>query len=280
MFEKGEMRLCGHTMGTPKLDIFEAMNLFAQIGYEGIEIRCAADGHLNPEKYSSNWGKRVLKKAKEIGLEIVCLTPYYRDFVRDEKRKLEIAGMKKVIDIAAELGCSKVRAYGGIDIPKGISKKVCWDTTVTGIQTIADYAAKKEIDICIETHAGSLTISATDTVRMVKDVDRKNVGILFDYAWVDYAGKEDIREAVRLASPYLKHVHAKDWIRKGNRTTTKLLGEGELDWRTVLRELHSIGYEGYLSDEYEKYWKDYLPEPEIGMKHNLEYLRSILKQIN
>ncbi len=38
----------------------------------------------------------------------------------------------------------------------------------------------------------------------------------------------------------------------------------------------SIGYDGYISDEYEKFWKPDLPEPEVGMKRNAEVLRRCL----
>lgn len=117
-------------------------------------------------------------------------------------------------------------------------------------------------------------MSVADTVRMVQEVDLANVGILFDYPWVSLAGREGPREAVELAAPYVKHIHVKDWTvpKVGNPHTT-LLGEGELDWITIIDALKDVGYKGYLSDEYEKYWKEYLPEPEVGMRKDLEVLQ-------
>ncbi|MBM4049303.1 MAG: sugar phosphate isomerase/epimerase, partial [Planctomycetes bacterium] len=108
------MKTCGHTMGTPKMDIFQAIEFFASIGHQGIEVRCAADGQLNPEAYDSGWGKRAVDKARAAGIEIACLTPYYRDFVNPAKRASELAAMRRVVDIAVELNCQRVRSYGGI----------------------------------------------------------------------------------------------------------------------------------------------------------------------
>ena len=51
----------------------------------------------------------------------------------------------------------------------------------------------------------------------------------------------------------------------------------ETDMYNIMPALKEIGYSGYISDEYEKLWyPDFLPEPEIGMKHNLEYVRKFI----
>ena len=55
------------------------------------------------------------------------------------------------------------------------------------------------------------------------------------------------------------------------------MGEGTVRWPEALQALREVGYTGYVSDEYEKYWyPQELPEPEIGMKHNLEYAKKFL----
>ena len=123
-------------------------------------------------------------------------------------------------------------------------------------------------------------MSVRDTVRFVQDVGMSNVGILLDYAWVELAGVEHGAEAVRLAAPYLKHVHIKDWTLE-TRTPLKkcsaLMGKGTVDWKPVLAELGKIGYDGYICDEYEKYWyPEELPSTEEGMSHNLNFVRENL----
>lgn len=41
------IKFSGHTMGAPKCDIFEVIELFKSIGYDGIEVRVAADGQID-----------------------------------------------------------------------------------------------------------------------------------------------------------------------------------------------------------------------------------------
>ncbi len=250
------------------------MRIFHEIGFTGIEIRCATDGQLDTERFSLSQAPSVRKLAQEFNLDIVCLTPYFRDFISETKRARELAAMRHVIDIAQAIDCPNVRVYGGLLPKESQDGARYWSRTVSGLKEIGRYAATKGITLCIETHGGSLTMSVADTVRMVEDVNLPNVGILFDYPWVSLAGLEGAREAVEMGAPYIKHVHVKDWTvpTEGSPRTT-LLGEGELDWPTVIAALKDAGYTGYLSDEYEKYWKEYLPEPEVGMKRDLEVLQ-------
>ena len=134
--------------------------------------------------------------------------------------------------------------------------------------------------ICIETHIGSLTMNVRDTVRLIEDVNMANVGMLLDYAWVELAGVETGAEAIRKAARHIFHVHIKDWKLESRIPLKKkscLMGEGTVRWPEALQALREVGYTGYVSDEYEKYWyPQELPEPEIGMKHNLEYARKFL----
>ena len=63
------MNTCGHTMGTPKKDAFEALAFFASLGHHGIEYRCAADGQLDPDTYDPAWGRRLLAEARRLDME-------------------------------------------------------------------------------------------------------------------------------------------------------------------------------------------------------------------
>jgi len=79
------MQLAGHTMDVPKMNIFQAMEFFQKIGYTGMEIRCAEDGHLDPESYTSSAGRQIRKRAQTYQMDIVCLTSYYLDLVSEGK---------------------------------------------------------------------------------------------------------------------------------------------------------------------------------------------------
>jgi len=271
------IKFAGHTMGAPGRDLLECMKLFKNIGYDGIEVRVAADGQIDSESMTDGQAREARRQATDIGIEFACLTSYYKDFVSDA-RETNIANLRRVAELAALLDCDLIRLYGGGDQqPQGMWFVENWNRTVSGTREVAEFAAGLGVRICIETHVGSLTMSVRDTVRMLEDIGRQNVGMLFDYAWVDVANVEKGAASVQAAAGRIFHVHAKDWKITSRFPLEKescLIGEGSLPWPEVLRELKRIGYNGYISDEYEKFWyPDDLPEPEIGMKANLEFMK-------
>ena len=276
------IKFSGHTMGAPKCDIYQVIDLFKVIGYDGIEVRVAADGQINSETITDEEARKIYAAAQAQGMEFSCLTSYYQNFVKMEEREDVIKKLKRVIEIAAILHCPLVRVYGGVEpfSQPGTWFCECWTRTVDGIRRTAEYAAKFGVKICIETHIGSLTMSVRDTVRLIEDVNMANVGMLLDYAWVELAGVESGAEAIRRAARHIFHVHIKDWKLESRIPLKKqscLMGEGTVRWEEALKALREIGYTGYVSDEYEKYWyPQELPEPEVGMKHNLEFVRKRL----
>ena len=276
------IKFSGHTMGAPKCYIFEVIELFKSIGYDGIEVRVAADGQIDSEKLTDEEALKIDAAARAKGMDFSGLSSYYQNFVKMEEREDVIRNLKRVIEIAALLHCPLVRVYGGVEpfSQPGVWFNDVWSRTVDGIRRTAEYAAKFGVRICIETHIGSLTMSVRDTVRLIEDVNMANVGMLLDYAWVELAGVETGAEAIRKAARHIFHVHIKDWTLESRIPLKKkscLMGEGTVRWQEALEELKKVGYTGYVSDEYEKYWYPAeLPEPEIGMKHNLEYAKKFL----
>ena len=72
------IKFSGHTMGAPKCDIFEVIELFKSIGYDGIEVRVAADGQIDSEKLTDEEARKIYAAARAKGMEFSCLTSYCR----------------------------------------------------------------------------------------------------------------------------------------------------------------------------------------------------------
>lgn len=277
------IKFSGHTMGTPGRGIYEVIKLFKTIGYDGVEVRIAANGQIDSETIDDSEVLNIHRAAVAEGMEFSCLTSYYQNFM-PASRDGVIANLKRVAQIACLLDCPLIRVYGGVEPngQSGIWFNDVWSHTVSGIQEVARYTASLGVGLCIETHIGSLTMSARDAIKLIEDVNMNNVGMLFDYAWVELAGAEKDAEAVRRAAKYISHVHIKDWVLESRTPLKKrscLMGEGTVNWKAVLPALREIGYTGYISDEYEKFWyPEELPEPEIGMAHNLAFAKKLLTE--
>jgi sugar phosphate isomerase/epimerase len=59
---------------------------------------------------------------------------------------------------------------------------------------------------------------------------------------------------------------------------SRIIGDGCLPWAEILPELARVGYDGWLSLEYERRWyPEQLPPAEVGMRAGAERIRQILQ---
>jgi len=272
------MQLCGHTMGTPALDIRASIDLFADLGLQGIEVRCAEDGHIHLETLTERAAGEIRRYAEQRRVNVACLTPYYKDFGSDEATRQTLEGFRIACRAATWLGCPLVRAMGGVWPVEGREKDDLWDRTVAGLQQAGDIAAQFGVKLAVENHIGTLSMSAQDTADLVEAVAHPHVGILLDYYWNVVAGDDCPGRAVQVQAPYLLHCHVKNMVWENGSHKTVLLEDGIIDWTEVIRALKAAGFDGYLSDEYEKFWKPEFPEPHVGMQRNAAYLRRCMDQ--
>lgn len=275
------MKLCGHTMGMPKKDIYESISFCAELGLEGIEVRCAQNGQMHLEALTPEDVARIRDHAEAEGVAIACLTHYYRDFMTDEAAAATLDGYRLACGIARELGCGLVRAISGVWPREGRERQEVVERSVAGYREAAIIAEDHGIMLAVETHGGQLTFSATETFEFVSAIDHPSLGVLWDPYWVRVRGEDTLEQTLNLISPWIVHVHAKNvrFDADGTRHTV-MLDEGEMDWCRIIAELAAIGYDGYISDEYEKLWHpEELPEPEIGMAHNRDILRACLEEV-
>ncbi|MCD6359420.1 MAG: sugar phosphate isomerase/epimerase [Armatimonadetes bacterium] len=275
------MKLCGHTMGTPEMNIYEAISFFAQLGLDGIEIRCADNGQMDLETITDDEVARIGEHARTEGVAIACLTPYYRDFTTPEATEETLAGYRRACEVAQALGCGLVRAISS-NWPAGEMERTdLFERAVAGMRRAGDIAAEHGVRLAVETHSGQLTFTAAESAEFIQAIDHPAVGVLWDYYWTYVADGISVEDALALIGPNVIHVHAKNvrFDDEGNRETV-LLDEGEIDWCEVVSGLASIGYDGFICDEYEKFWRpEELPAPEVGMKRNADVLRECLSRI-
>ncbi len=265
--EAGVLRHCGHTMGTPGMTLRESLELFAALGFGGAELRCAKDGCFDVETAGPAELDEARRAMDETGVRIVCLTPYYREF-HGPGREATLAGLRHSLDLAAELGCPLVRAYGG-HLPAGVSRAELVEASVTGLREAGDAAGERGVCLAVETHGGTLTYTAAETLEVVGAADHSHVGVLLDYPWIWRARAESPEEAVALLAPYLVHVHVKGWTRTDDGAQSALIGQDEVPWPEVVTVLKGAGYGGWYSHEYEKHWyPDLLPEPAVGFAND------------
>jgi len=271
------LKFCGHTMGTPGMDIAGAMRLFGALGFDGIEVRVSDQGTIDPADFGDDLAATINGLANETGVAVACLTPYFRQFHVPEQREAEMGGFRACIRFAPRVHCRTVRLFAAKNPPmEGPEHEQAYAAWTEAVRALGREAAEAGVDIAIESHGGTFATTLARTVKIVEDIGLANVGVLMDYGNVYEHGPRG-REAVRFVAPYLKHIHMKDKrVDESGAARGEGLdfGAGNIGWPDVLSELAAVGYDGYVSDEYERCWHPDLPPAEVAMKQHIDWLRA------
>lgn len=219
----------------------------------------------------------------------------------DDARKAEIERLKKHINVAAKLGIpsmrhdiSSFRRPLETNTPLNFEKE--FPMMVAATQELADYAAQLGIATLVENH-GFFVNGSDRVIRLIDAVNRPNFGLLLDtgnFACMD----ENCLVAVKKCAPYAKMVHLKDfYIRKVSALPSvgglfrcdsgcwfstnsgeyllrgSILAQGDLDVRGSLAILNEVGYDGYVSVEFEG-----MEAPEVGSEAGLVAAREFSRK--
>jgi sugar phosphate isomerase/epimerase len=287
-------------MGTPEMTREEALAFFARIGCAGSELVCQ-EGYtcgVTPALYGIE-RRRLREAARAQGVPIVALTPYQTDLASfDEPTRLfQVEGLIAAIRLAADLGAGVVRAYGGREVAEADRARAV-DRLLRSLREAGKAAADVGVKVAVENHYGTLTVTAAQTVEVVRAVGMRSVGILYDQANIDTMLGEPWQEALELQKDYIVHVHVKDFEFKGERRTSdtagmvshmdpakrairsRVIGEGIMPWAVILAAVAQAGYDGPISIEYSRRWyPEELPVPEEGIARCAAHLRAILDSL-
>ena len=295
------MKLSGHTLGTPNLSIEQSLRLFHAANMDAAEIIWQNDySAAIPENASESDIAQVRRLAQELGLQIACLTPYMtgiNSLDRDE-RECNIERFVRCIRTAEQLDCHRIRVYAGSYLEGEANVRAAkWVCLVESLEQLGPIAQQAGVILCVENHFNTMTVTAADTATLMQAVNCPGVGILYDQANLTFTHSEPFLAAIDLQKAWIRHVHVKDLVftdpdkrfsasvvatvkPEERAVRSRVTGEGILDWLAILRGLETIGYDDYLSFEYEYRWHPQdLPDPAIGFRQSAQVVRAMLAKL-
>lgn len=290
------MRIAGHTLGTPDHTVPEALRLFARVGLDAAEVIYQNDYVSGLPLGDAAALAEASRVADGEGIPIIGLTPYTTDInATDERaRAAAVDELRYAIDSARAVGASRVRVYAGAWQPGRADHAAHWAQLVRSLTELSGPAAEAGVTLCAENHFGTMTQTAHDTAKLVREVDSPVVRVLYDQANLTFTHDEGVDDAFAVQGGLIGHVHVKDLVFKDpnapfiasetarvhaseRAVTSRVVGDGALDWAHVLRRLREVGYDDVLSLEYEYRWHPQdLDDPETGFRRGAEHLRSLL----
>jgi fructoselysine 3-epimerase len=261
----------------PSYPLDEAIRRIAAIGYDGVEIGCAAP-HAWPAYLNKERRKELRNLLEACGLQAVSLlaTPgggpgFNPASPLPEERDATVHYYNEVIDLALDLGAQKVLYIAGWQI-FGTSRQQAWDRSKDCLDRIASYADKKGITIVVEPTAAATNLieTADDALELMRSVERDNVEVMFDTLHAIYRN-EIPADYVRTMGKDLVHVHFSD----SNRL---LPGEGRVDWFGLMQTLQECEFDGYVTMELGL--DSRVADPDQIARTALKFLKDVESQLN
>lgn len=180
------------------------------------------DGTLDKSivEFGKAYARRAIDISQQLGLEVlrICEPSINQDQIHEAGQRMEKCGIEMKI--------------------------------------LGDYALERGIALVVENYG----LTSEQMLWCMEATDHPNVGTLYDPCNYYRIG-EDPLSALKNVRDYVKYVHLKDAsandirdpnsLYKGSRwPPSKAVGEGEIDWLPIIKELASF-YKGYLGFEYE-----------------------------
>ncbi len=268
------LTLCTNTYHSYSLE--DALAGAKRAGYKNIELTSVPGWteHVRRDATDEELG-HVKDLLEQHGQKAVSLAGH-----SDLASEAGIAEFRKALNIARKLGIGYVTtSTGGHDASSHGTLDEQREAFMGRIRPLCDEAAGMGITICLETHGGIVATGAL-AAELIQLIDKPNIGINYDPANSIFYGNANPTEDIKLAAPYVKHVHAKDSIGGYQVWNFPAAGTGEIDFPAIFAALDAAGFDGPVSAEIEFQGEPWPPLEEVdaAAKTAVDYLRQFVPE--
>lgn len=230
----------------------QAITDIAAAGYAGIEM---FDGNL--VDFAST--PEVLTNClQDNGLELISVYTganfIYADVLTDELYRINRAA-----ELAVTFGARRLVVGGGARRATGSTAE---DYTLlgAGLDRVVDIAERHGLEASYHPHLGTMAESPDEIERVFTN---SRIAFCPDTAHLA-AGGGDPAALILALSDRIVHIHLKDLVREP--ISFRPLGEGDLDFDSILSAVREVGYDGWLVVELDSYDGDPKAAAEISKK--------------
>ncbi len=263
------MKLSFSTLGCPDFDWPDIYSMAKDFGFQGIEVR-GLDNEIfsiSGRPFQENNLPKTIEQLKRLHLEIPCLSSGCSLKFADRKEDT-IRELKQYIDLAHKLGTPYIRILG--DLTAAPQGEVDDQLVLSSLRELAPYAEEKGVTLLVETNG-----VYTDTARLrnlLEQVESDNVAALWDIHHPYRFAGETPEQTVQNLGAYIKYTHIKDSVMENGQVSYRMMGEGDLPMKSIIRALKSINYEGYVSLEWLKQYAPDLSDAGIVFPHYANFM--------
>ncbi len=240
-----------------------------KLGYDGVEL-VAKRPHVSPLDYDDKALARLKDFIESNGMEVATIAGYH-DFSHDTLHpdmpynELQLTYLKEELRIAVGVGAPQVRVYGGF-LHAGVDWHKQREWVVSALKEGAKLAGEYGVTLALQNH-NEIGHHHQDVLDIIKEVGSENLKVALDPGYVAVTGVPldkavhdvgslivqstfndfNFRPFVMWGQPATPYMSLGTYL--VNRWDAVAIGEGEIDYKSFLRALMEIGYEGWLGFE-------------------------------
>jgi D-psicose/D-tagatose/L-ribulose 3-epimerase len=261
-------------------DLIPLLGRLKGAGFDGIEIPL-----MNPDQIKADEVRRALEQ-NHLECTVCSVLPQGLNTISSdaEVRRKTREHLQSCIKTVAETGASIMAGplYSPVGFLPGHRRTNDeWRYAVECFQELGPVLQENGVTVAIEPlnrYETYFLNTAEDAVRLGKEVNHPQVGILFDTYHANIEEKS-IPEAIGQAAPYLRHFHSCENDRG-------IPGTGNIDWTAVFGALKAANYNGWLTIESFGFslgslsaaasiWRDLAPQAENIAFDGVKFLRHL-----
>ena len=272
------MKLAFSTLGCPDWDLDTIIGAARKFGYEGIELRAVAGSMdlLSRAEFTMPQLAQTKASFADAGIEICCVDTSCTFHSPDaNERANQVRAALDHAELAARLGAPLIRVFPD-KIQLGAQRDETCDWIAESLRSVAE-RMPDGVDVALETHGDFARTEAT--AEIVKLASHRKVKLIWDVANSVAAG-DTIEVAGRVVKPYLAHIHLRDAkpVAGSEHWLPVLAGHGRVSFAETLAAIRGLSYDGYVSFEWEKYWRPEIEAPEVALPDFINAIRNLIEE--
>ncbi|MGE5462413.1 MAG: 5-keto-L-gluconate epimerase [Syntrophothermus sp.] len=250
---------------TFKGDLEENLSQIASLGYDGVELAIRDPNRVNLDVLESLVCKYKLRVPAigtgqawgEEGLSFTDPDPAIR--------RSAIERIKSHLPVASRFGALIIIGLIRGIVRPGMDEHQAMEWLVAALQECSDAARPYGIRLALEPinrYETTLINNTGQGLELIQRVGAENFGLLLDTFHMNIE-EPVMEESIRRCGKHIFHFHVAD----SNRWYP---GAGHLDFKSILNELFSSGYEGWVSGEFIP-----MPAARTAAQQSLTFLRKL-----
>lgn len=233
-------------MNHPAEPIVKSINTIARLGFDFVDLTLEGPAAAPLDALANI--KKIKAALSKTGLEVVGHTAWYLDIGSpiEAVRRAVLSELKICVDVFSRLGAEKMNVHP-THLPKTFKNAEATSIRLNAktLIALAGYAKPHGIEIMVENApyetfrkpAMMARLLAAAPVKFHLDMGHANVNVK----------RNSTEEFLRLLGKKLIHVHAHD--NKGKEDQHLPIGEGNINWKSVVSALKKIRYNNTITIE-------------------------------